>query len=308
MFKNLFTIIDNDADAKIESVTATIHKKTAKNETSQDDWLMDLEPAPEVGSIKPNSIVQLNTEHQTTKTATIFDKSSFSENVLTRIAAQKMSKTVKSIPYAFGDKRMQEKTTCACYYCTHKFENKIIGLPTYYDPRKKLFKLFGVFCSYECAFAFGQRKSHSHRTKMFCGSWLLKLRKIVHKIAYATPLRPAPHWCRLQRFGGDLSIQEFRSQQVRLEKVIAQPCDFLRVPFGFDIFFLSRNSSFATRDDKVNIRRSKRFIGKKTKSISQMRRSFKNKQRNDKLNIVNRNSKITKIRNLKNVLKRKIIR
>lgn len=97
-------------------------------------------------------------------------------------------------------------TQAACWWCCHKFEGRPAFLPTTYSEEHDSFKVYGNFCSWNCA------KSYNYSSK---GSkWTFRsmlLKYMVTKIqGECICIRPAPPRDQLEFFGGNMSIDEFR--------------------------------------------------------------------------------------------------
>lgn len=94
----------------------------------------------------------------------------------------------------------------ACWWCCHKFEGRPAFLPTTYCEEHDSFKVYGNFCSWNCA------KSYNYSTK---GSkWAFRsmlLKFMVTKIqGECICIRPAPPRDQLEFFGGNMTIEQFR--------------------------------------------------------------------------------------------------
>lgn len=85
----------------------------------------------------------------------------------------------------------------------------------------------------------------------FCGSLLIKMRKVIDKINYVEPLDSSPHWSTLKSFGGFLSLSSFRnfaSMSYRLHAIPEQMRCFL---YGFNIFEARENHNTAIHTYKA---------------------------------------------------------
>jgi len=93
-----------------------------------------------------------------------------------------------------------------CYWCCHAFETTPIGIPVKYKNNK--FNVYGCFCSLECASAY-----NIDNTKYFDEIWERQslLNFLSRQIGYKTFIKPAPSRLSLNIFGGQMSIEEFRS-------------------------------------------------------------------------------------------------
>ena len=104
-------------------------------------------------------------------------------------------------------------TNVCCWWCCHSFTNPPVGLPRKFDLESKIFHVVGCFCSFNCIAAFNQDKS---KLVPSCGTDLLTL---MYKIVtgkndfnlHNQRIKPAPSRYILKMFGGDMSIDAFRT-------------------------------------------------------------------------------------------------
>jgi len=91
-----------------------------------------------------------------------------------------------------------------CYHCHHSFENKPFYIPLKYSEQLDRYKLFGNFCSPNCA------KSYCMSNKLLENKTYL-LAQFYRKLFGADfKITPAPSFLKLKEYGGNLSIEEFR--------------------------------------------------------------------------------------------------
>jgi hypothetical protein len=97
------------------------------------------------------------------------------------------------------------KTDNLCFNCCHSFQNLMFKLPIDFDLKLNRYKLYGIFCSPNCAkrFALDDITLHSkvHILGQFC-------RYMYNDMSYK--IKPSPSRYQLKCFGGSLSITEFR--------------------------------------------------------------------------------------------------
>lgn len=88
-----------------------------------------------------------------------------------------------------------------CWWCCHEFEGVPIPCVSKYDSIRKRFKVYGIFCSWECSAAFGFSENNS----------LLNLLLLKRQwTGDASNIQKAPSRYLLRPFGGFMSIEEFR--------------------------------------------------------------------------------------------------
>ena len=108
---------------------------------------------------------------------------------------------LKTIHISSGDSNV-------CYWDCHEFCGQKFGLPISYDGKNNSFKLWGNFCSLECAraFAFDDSSVRSDSNQSLIALMGVKL------YGRSTHIRRAPSKFLLKMFGGPLTIEEFRSE------------------------------------------------------------------------------------------------
>jgi hypothetical protein len=94
-----------------------------------------------------------------------------------------------------------------CWWCVHALPGEPLHLPFKYDDRLKRFTTTGNFCSWEClkGYALDMNTSRSGEIQ----EYIALMRK--HAFGKYTPLKPAPKRQALAIFGGNLTIEQFRS-------------------------------------------------------------------------------------------------
>ena len=102
-------------------------------------------------------------------------------------------------------------TDICCWWCCHKFKSTPVPYPKYYDELKNTYKCTGIFCSFSCAKAY---ILHDNYIKKFQSCQHLKVIAKVMGIPSRTPIITAPPRATLKIFGGDLTIDEFRSKSI----------------------------------------------------------------------------------------------
>lgn len=95
-------------------------------------------------------------------------------------------------------------THLACIWCTEAFDTIPIPMAYSYSRSKEVFTVGGQYCSFQCMIA----KAMQERRKPICAHMM----KSVYKIPFAAQefYRPAPDPMLLDKFGGPMTIDEFR--------------------------------------------------------------------------------------------------
>lgn len=95
------------------------------------------------------------------------------------------------------------KTDIACWWCCHQFDTFPVCCPLKYDSKKDIFRVVGVFCSFNCAksFSSGESGFDTNGTNSYLYKRLTNELKTIKK---------APPRTVLKMFGGPISIEEYR--------------------------------------------------------------------------------------------------
>lgn len=165
------------------------------------------------------------------------------------------------------NKEWLHSTDVCCWWCCHQFESVPVGLPLDYNIKTKKFKVKGVFCSFACMTAYGEREMKEVSIKAMVEFLYQKLTgtftsdKTSYKqlLEASLPLEmfgdvaieaqvikdeyiqclidlqgdkitPAPCRSSLKMFGGALTIEEFRnsSKENKIYKMIEYPMTVYR--------------------------------------------------------------------------------
>ena len=110
----------------------------------------------------------------------------------------------------------------ACFWCTHDFDNPPIFIPKY--ELENSYHCYGCFCSPECATAFLFKENIDASTKFERYHLINNLYCKIYNYKKNVKPAPDPHYV-LEKFYGNLSIQEYRKQlqNERLLLVIDKP-------------------------------------------------------------------------------------
>jgi len=97
----------------------------------------------------------------------------------------------------------------ACWWCCHSFKTQSFYLPDNYI--NEMFHVFGIFCSPNCAMSYNINLTDSKTWKR--NSWIYKLYSFIEKDIQIFPALPKEI---LKKFGGNLSINEFREKNLSI--------------------------------------------------------------------------------------------
>ncbi|AUF82385.1 hypothetical protein TetV_293 [Tetraselmis virus 1] len=155
---------------------------------------------------KNNSVVAPQPNNQQTETeqpivpeeTTIHDENSY---------VKKVTSVLRDFERKNNDGEWQMSTSVSCYWCTFPFDNPPIGLPVKYFNTEDGFYVNGCFCSISCAAAYNLASRESNDTVCERHSMLCSLSRMLHG---TDKIKVAPNWKSLQKFGGYMSIEQFR--------------------------------------------------------------------------------------------------
>ncbi len=123
-----------------------------------------------------------------------------------------------------------EKTKFACWWCTYNFENIPCFIPEKYNDGK--FYVFGNFCSYNCALAYILKDDDYKVANR------VALIKRLYSELYETndPLFASPPKELLNKFGGPMTIEEYRNaqQKIELKEYKMKFNNIVQIPFHFE--------------------------------------------------------------------------
>ncbi len=103
-------------------------------------------------------------------------------------------------------------TDICCWWCCHKFKGAPVPYPKYYDELKNTYKCTGIFCSFSCAKSYILQDNFIK--KFHCCQFLKVIARLMG-IPSRIPIIGAPPRSSLKMFGGEFSIEEFRSKSVK---------------------------------------------------------------------------------------------
>ena len=113
-----------------------------------------------------------------------------------------------------------QRTDICCWWCCHRFECVPVCVPALYSLEKRLFEVFGVFCSWNCAKAYVQSGYSSDSSEQ-----LMWMRILAHEVFKCNidELNAAPPRIFLKMFGGHLDISDFRAKSQTVTTTVLKP-------------------------------------------------------------------------------------
>lgn len=107
--------------------------------------------------------------------------------------------------------RWPTSTDISCFYCAHPFDGVPVSIPVNFDKASSRWETDGVFCSVPCALAY--LADYEHHDYQFANKicWLRYFAKTYFGCKNALSCKRAPSRRLLRKFGGHMSIEDFRS-------------------------------------------------------------------------------------------------
>lgn len=132
-----------------------------------------------------------------------------------------------------------KKTKYHCWWCTYQFDTPPIGLPRRIIDSSE-FQVIGNFCSFGCVLAYGLE---TKAVKVSTGDIIYFYQKLTGKtdITYTNQkLKPAPSRYLLEKFGGRMTIEQYRklSPEINIQIFLAP-----QIPIHFTVSIDPKDTS-----------------------------------------------------------------
>lgn len=130
---------------------------------------------------------------------------------------------VKLKDFVENDEHWIDKTGISCWWCCHEFDTVPWGMPLRYKDTIKKFSVTGCFCSAACMLAWYY--SSKYKAKLEVYSLIKHMYTKLTGASLQDKITPAPPRECLRKFGGELSIDEFRNatHNMKAYKMIEYP-------------------------------------------------------------------------------------
>jgi len=149
-------------------------------------------------------------------------------------------------------------TNTCCYWCCHKIEQTLYGMPIKYDTLNDTYLMYGSFCSLQCANAYNFSVHCGSDLVWEINSWIQMLGK---RYGILNSIRPAPSRYLLKMFNGDLSIEDFRKAHTNNEKTyILNIPPMISVTTNIEILntsYLSKITDIKEKKNKIDFCKKK---------------------------------------------------
>jgi len=179
-----------------------------------------------------------------------------------------IKKNLKNIMYEFinanNDKTWPETTNIYCWWCCHPFTCTPCAIPEYY--KKEKFYVNGCFCSFNCAASYNFSKNDDSMWERY------SLLNLMYKKLYNTKfvkINMAPPREILKIFGGYMTIEEFRENSYKNEKIFT----VIKPPLISIIPKIEENISNNTKNTKNNFPLINENILNKTQNNLKLKRN-----------------------------------
>ena len=106
----------------------------------------------------------------------------------------------------------EEHESVWCWWCCHPFDTTPLPMPMKYDDRRDVFTVGGYFCSWGCMKAYNYE--HTGYRSGIVNGWIGMLRRRSSGGGLTGPIKCAPPRQALRVFGGNLTIDEFRTTKM----------------------------------------------------------------------------------------------
>ncbi len=123
---------------------------------------------------------------------------------------------------SFGDPKVTKwpsKIDVACLHCCEQFDSVPVPNVRRYDELRNIYYVYGIFCSINCA----KRALMEYEPSLSTTRLLYFNHMCRNVFGIHDPIKPAPPRIRLARFGGDLSLEQFRTDFRNITTAILEP-------------------------------------------------------------------------------------
>lgn len=146
-----------------------------------------------------------------------------------------------------------------CWWCCHDFNSPELKMPHKYDTLRNIFYTSGIFCSWSCMKAYAIDKYGVTRGGIICGNMITMRKKLFNKIGQ---IRKAPNRFELLEFGGSMTIEEFRTNNVvdKIEEkgdIEEKPTPEMVIPFVSNTKKMNEIKNSTSNNNSLKLKRNK---------------------------------------------------
>lgn len=139
------------------------------------------------------------------------------------------------------------KTDIACLNCTEYFDNEPYTSVRKYDDIKNVYYVYGIFCSLNCVK--GYMLEHEPALSTLRLLYFTQMCKNVYNIHYS--IKPALPRMRLKKFGGDLTIEQYRAEFTSTVSCGIREPPFIQSPLQVETYSMLPQEGATDIIDKV---------------------------------------------------------
>lgn len=197
--KNVFTMKDNSESEDDEQTTLRLSQNTSESDVTN-NYILKIKNLKTELKKKDVLIKKLKNSINLTKTDVYDNHIGISKDTKMKMMNLKLINIKDNLPVVV------DKTDISCWWCTYNFDTIPCFIPDRYINDK--YYVFGCFCNYSCALAYN----------INMGDYRITLRSSLIKKLYShifsssEPIPMAPPRELLQKYGGSLTIDEFRDK------------------------------------------------------------------------------------------------
>lgn len=160
-------------------------------------------------------------------------------------------------------------TSHHCWWCHHSFSSNPVGIPTKTKNNETMsFLVYGNFCSFSCAYSYLKQENLTTNTLFMRESLLQQMKTLF--TGTLTHIIPAPDWKLLQKYGGPMSISDFRDFCNGDETLIhINQYPMISTSYQIDI----KKQSVITLPKKTSIMLDKERVKKATQNVKLKRKN-----------------------------------
>lgn len=146
-----------------------------------------------------------------------------------------------------------------CWWCCHDHDGDSLSLPYRYDQMRNKFYTCGNFCSWSCMKSYAIDKYGDMRGSIISGNIIVMRKQLYGKIG---SIKPAPDRFKLNVFGGHLTIEEFRENNIKdvdiePNEINSEEIVSIVIPIQKSVKKLSDIQNSTHSNDALKLKRSK---------------------------------------------------
>ena len=145
-----------------------------------------------------------------------------------------------------------------CWWWCHTFEGTPLNMPYKHDERRNKFYTSGNFCSWSCMKTYVIDKYGCNRGGLICGNMVMMRRKLFNKIG---TIKKAPPKQKLIQFGGDMTIDQFRENNVvdkeEPNEIKTEPVREIIIPISDNTKKMKDIKSSTGKNETLRLKRDK---------------------------------------------------